>query len=124
MSDGLTGSRPADPIDRNYFARFTMGNVALEREVLELFAAQMPVYLERLRAARTAKDWRDSAHTIKGSAAAIGAWRLARIAEMAERIEIETETARAEGHQQDAIAAVAEAIDEVCRYIARLLAMP
>ena len=116
------GKPAAEPIDRTYFARFTMGNAALEREVLELFAAQAPVYLERLRTARTAHDWNDAAHTIKGSASAIGAWRLARMAEMAEKIDIEAEVARTEGCRDKALDAVAEAIDEVCRHIARLLA--
>lgn len=121
---GPAGERLAEPIDRSYFARFTMGNAALEREVLELFAAQAPAYLERLRDARALKDWRDAAHTIKGSASAIGAWRLARMAEMAEKIDIEAEMARAEGCREKALDAVAEAIDEVCRHIARLLADP
>jgi HPt (histidine-containing phosphotransfer) domain-containing protein len=129
LSEAGPSDRPADkpladPIDRTYFARFTMGNAALEREVLELFAAQVPRYLQRLRAAQLAKDWKDTAHTIKGSASAIGAWRLARIAEMAEKIDIEAEVARAEGCREDALGAVGEAIDEVCRHIARLLAIP
>jgi HPt (histidine-containing phosphotransfer) domain-containing protein len=120
-------SGPADkasaaPIDRAYFARFTMGNAALEREVLELFAAQVPLYLERLRAAKVSKDWRDAAHTIKGSASAIGAWRLARFAEMAEKLDIAAEPVNAEEHRDEAVVAVAEAIDEVCRYITRLIA--
>src|SRR5262252_8243153 len=77
------GAQRSDPIDRGYFARFTRGNAKLEREVLELFCAQMPISLKRLRAARSGCDWRDAAHTIKGSASAIGAWRLAGMAELA-----------------------------------------
>jgi HPt (histidine-containing phosphotransfer) domain-containing protein len=106
----------AEAVDRAYLARFTLDNAALEREVLELFAAQAPVYLERLREATTRKAWREAAHNIKGSAAAIGAWRLARLAEMAETIDIEAALA---GRAQ-AIAAVGTASEEVCRYIARL----
>jgi HPt (histidine-containing phosphotransfer) domain-containing protein len=122
-SKGLAGKAIAAPIDRAYFARFTMGNAALEREVLELFATQVPLYLERLRAAQFGKDWKDAAHTIKGSASAIGAWRLARFAEMAEKIDIGADLAHTEGHRDEAVAAVAEAIDEVCRYITRLIAV-
>jgi HPt (histidine-containing phosphotransfer) domain-containing protein len=110
----------ADAVDRAYLARFTLGNAALEREVLELFAAQAPVYLQRLREAASRKAWKEAAHTIKGSASAIGAWRLARFAEMAERIDVEAEMALREGHRDEAVAAVATAADEVCRYIARL----
>lgn len=110
----------SDAVDRDYLARFTLGNAELEREVLELFSAQAPVYLERLRQARSRTAWQDAAHTIKGSASAIGARRLARFAEMAERIDVEAEATRQEGLREDAVAAVATATDEVCRYIARL----
>lgn len=110
----------SEAVDRAYLARFTLGNPALEREVLELFAAQAPVYLQRLRQARTQKDWQDAAHTLKGSAMAIGAWRLARFAEMAERIDVGEQAALAEGHRDNALGAVATATEEVCRQIARL----
>jgi HPt (histidine-containing phosphotransfer) domain-containing protein len=110
----------ADAVDRAYLARFTLGNGALEREVLELFAAQAPTYLQRLREARCKKAWKEAAHTIKGSASAIGAWRLARFAEMAEKIDVEAEMALREGHGDEAVVAVATATEEVCRYIARL----
>jgi len=108
-----------DAVDRAYLARFTLGNVALEREVLELFVAQAPVYLQRLREADCAKAWRQATHTIKGSASAIGAWRLARLAELAERVD-GSQTAVREGDRDEAAAAVAMATEEVCRYIARL----
>src|SRR5436189_4136448 len=65
-----------DPIDRTYLARFTMGNSAVEHEVLHLFADQVPRYLQQLRDASVDKAWQQAAHTIKGSASAIGAWRL------------------------------------------------
>ena len=113
---GLAG----DPIDRDYLARFTLCNAALEREVLELFAAQAPVYLERLRAARDCVAWRNAAHTIKGSASAVGAWRLAHFAQMAEQIELEGDPALAAEHRDEAIAVVAISIDEACRFIGHL----
>lgn len=118
--DGPADRLAADALDRAYLARFTLGNAELEREVLELFAAQAPIYLQRLREARTRKAWKEAAHTIKGSASAIGAWRLARFAEMAEKIDVEAETALQEGHRDEAVAAVATATEEVCRQIARL----
>jgi HPt (histidine-containing phosphotransfer) domain-containing protein len=110
----------AAAIDRAFLARFTLGNAALEREVLELFAAQAPLYLARLREASTAKAWHDAAHTIKGAAAAVGAWRLSGVADLAQKIDIDVEALLAESHREEAVAAVAEASDEVCRCIARL----
>jgi HPt (histidine-containing phosphotransfer) domain-containing protein len=110
-----------NPIDRAYLARFTLGNAALEREVLQLFADQVPLYVQALGAARSRKAWKDAAHTIKGSASAVGAWRLARFAEIAERVDVEAELALTEGHRDEAVAAVATAGTEVCRFIERLL---
>jgi HPt (histidine-containing phosphotransfer) domain-containing protein len=120
---GETRERLAgDPIDRAYLERFTLRNAELEREVLELFAEQAPLYLERLRAASAAAAWRDAAHTIKGAAAAVGAWRVARFAEMAELVDVEADRALCEGHREEAIAAIAGAIDEACRFVARIYA--
>lgn len=116
------GGRAGDAIDREYLARFTLGNAVLEREVLELFACHAPQYLEHLRVATTTQSWKEAAHTIKGSAAAIGAKRLACLAEMAENLDIEGEQIRAEGDRERAIEAVAAAVDEACRYVARLFA--
>jgi HPt (histidine-containing phosphotransfer) domain-containing protein len=112
----------AAALDRSYLARFTLGNAMLEREVLELFAARAPVYLDRLRQADNRRAWKEAAHTIKGSASAIGAWRLARFAEMAERIDIEAGAAIEHDCRSDALAAVAIASEEVCRHIERLFA--
>jgi HPt (histidine-containing phosphotransfer) domain-containing protein len=111
-----------DPVDLAYLARFTLGNVALEREVLQLFAAQMPVYLGTLRGARGRKAWRDAAHCIKGSACAVGAWRLAGCAEFAERVEMDGAAAAPHEQREKAVVAVALAAEEACRFIGRRLA--
>ena len=74
------------PVDLVHLSRYTLGERALEREVLELFCTQSRVYLARLRDARSDKDWKDAAHSLKGSAAAIGAWRVAEAAQRAEAL--------------------------------------
>jgi len=114
----------AEPIDRGYLARVTLGNRGLEREVLELFAGQMPVYVEQLRAADSQKDWRFAAHTIKGSALAVGAHRVAQCAHMAECVDLEAEPADRTRLRRHAAEQVATASDEACRYIACLFATP
>jgi HPt (histidine-containing phosphotransfer) domain-containing protein len=121
-SAGACDPLAGDPIDRVYLARFTLGNVALEREVLQLFAGQMPIYLRALSDAHARKAWREATHTIKGSASAVGARRLARFAELAERVDVEAAVALSEGHRDEAVAGVTTAADEACRFIARLLA--
>jgi len=111
-----------DPIDRAYLARFTLGNAALEREVLELFAAQTALYVQQLREAVTRKAWKDAAHGIKGSARAVGARRLASLAQVAEQLDVEAGLAGGEARREQAVAAVAEGAEEARRYIACLFA--
>lgn len=80
------GGKASRPVDLVHLSRYTLGERELEREVLELFCTQSVIYIERLRAARSDKDWHDAAHSLKGSATAIGAWRTAAAAERAEAL--------------------------------------
>lgn len=82
-----SGSEPPrpTPVDLKHLARYTMGDKALEKEILELFLGQLPQTIEALSSAATERDWRIAAHTLKGSGRAVGAWRVARLAEYAER---------------------------------------
>ena len=68
------------------------------------------------------KDWRLAAHTIKGSALAVGAQRLASLAHMAERLDVDADPATGQHLRREAADAVAAASDEACRYIACLFA--
>jgi HPt (histidine-containing phosphotransfer) domain-containing protein len=63
------------PIDLAHLRRMTLGDAALEREVLSMFSAQA----SRLAAALAANpaDAAALAHTLKGSARAIGAFAVA-----------------------------------------------
>jgi len=74
------------PIDFDHLQRFTLGNRSLEREVLTLFRTQSRICLDRLRAAHSDRAWKEAAHTIKGSAAGIGAWAVQEAARSAERL--------------------------------------
>ena len=74
------------PIDRQHLGRFTLGDASLEFEVLGLFAAQTPLTIAALKDASSDKDWKMAAHTLKGSARAVGAWRLAELALQAESL--------------------------------------
>jgi HPt (histidine-containing phosphotransfer) domain-containing protein len=104
------------PIDRAYLARFTLGNAALEREVLGLFAEHAPTYLLQLMAAETERAWYEAAHTLKGSARAVGAKQVALEAERAEALK----GPREDGERTARIDALGTALDEVRRYIAGL----
>ena len=63
------------PLDFDHLERMTFGEKALEREVLAMFVAQSATLLDALatRPAETAA----LAHTLKGSARAIGAFKVA-----------------------------------------------
>jgi len=108
------------PVDHAHLARYTFGNKALELEILQLFADQAPEYLERLRSAASEKDWRDAAHTIKGSARAVGAMRVGDCAERAEALRASPDMV-ARGR---AIAALEQALDEARAYVGSLGDMP
>ena len=71
------------PIDLAHLSRYTMGNSALEREVLELFRRQSRIYFDKLCNAASDDAWRDAAHVLKTSARAAGAWQILATAETA-----------------------------------------
>ena len=71
------------PIDLVHLARTTLGDRSLEREVLQLFDRQSALLIGRLRDAGP-DGVAMIAHTMKGSARGIGAWRVARAAEAVE----------------------------------------
>lgn len=66
------------PVDLVHLAKQTHGNHDLEEEVLNLFLSQSSLYLDRLTNAPSTDERRMAAHTLRGSALAIGAWDVAR----------------------------------------------
>ena len=74
------------PIDWAHLSRFTLNDRNLEHEVLGLFAMEAPRYLAKMHAASNRKDWIEAAHTLKGSARAVGAWAIAECAQAAETL--------------------------------------
>lgn len=109
-------SKPRGPIDRVHLARYTLGNLELEIEILGLFAMQAPETLRQLKTALTEKAWRDAAHTLKGSARAVGATRVGDFAERAEVLKGPECTQL----RPAAIEALAAELDDAIAYIERL----
>ena len=70
-------------IDESHLGRMTLGDHRLEQEVLELFLRQTTIMLNRIVNADPPLA-AAAAHTLKGSARGIGAWRVARAAELLE----------------------------------------
>ena len=101
-----------DIIDLAHLSRMTLGERSLEREVLELFGRQAEILLPRMCSGSPTLA-AAAAHTLKGSALGIGAWRVARAAEAVEFA----------GAAKLAVAveALSEAIDEAKSTISGLL---
>jgi HPt (histidine-containing phosphotransfer) domain-containing protein len=80
-------SLPSDDspvLDPEHLSRQTAGDAALERELLTLFEAQCEKLRPRLADGHPTAARADAAHTLKGSARAIGAWRLGAAADRLE----------------------------------------
>ncbi len=67
------------PVDLEHLFRMTLGDHALEREVLQLFDRQAAMLMEKIGQSGPAVV-AAFAHTLKGSARGIGAWDVARCA--------------------------------------------
>jgi HPt (histidine-containing phosphotransfer) domain-containing protein len=107
------------PIDLVHLSRQTFGDHDLERELLALFDAQAAQFAERLRAPAALCDgeWRIAlAHTIKGSARAVGAFEVGNAAEAYEQALRGGESSVVEKRDQ-----LDAAIRKACSAIAHLL---
>ena len=106
-------------IDRRHLARMTLGDRSLEQEVLQLFDRQASLLIERMRNIDRAGDGAAIgalAHTLKGSAAGIGAGQVARAAEAAEQAAV-----HAPADLSATIDRLAAAVDDARVLIAALL---
>jgi HPt (histidine-containing phosphotransfer) domain-containing protein len=109
MPSTTLGADPS-PVDFEHLRRMTLGDGALEREVLEMFLKQADPLLEAL-AARPAEAAM-LAHTLKGSARAIGAFLVADCAAALEDAGPEiNDRARALAALQEAVATARTAIE-------------
>jgi HPt (histidine-containing phosphotransfer) domain-containing protein len=102
------------PIDIAHLRRMTLGDAALEREVLSMFSDQASRLAKALAA--LPPDASALAHTLKGSARAVGAFALGDAAAHLETL-IKTggNTAGALGELNDAVTDARDAIDAVLR---------
>lgn len=77
-------ARNCRAIDLTHLAKQTLGDPALESEILALFVRQSRTLADRIALETNARKRRDMLHTLKGSARAVGAWQVARMAECLE----------------------------------------
>ena len=103
------GRNVTQPIDLAHLERQTLGDKALQREVLALFAEQA-VELGRLLGDAGTEERRRLAHTIKGAAGGVGAFA---VADAAARIEREPD-------DEALLLPLGALIDEACGFVAAL----
>ncbi len=73
-------------LDTVFLGKYTLGDRLLEREVLQMFVEQTELYMARLSSPSGEKDWYEAAHSLKGSARGIGAFKVGMRAEQLEKI--------------------------------------
>lgn len=103
-------------LDRAHFDRQTCADPVLQVEVLGLFRDELPTALSRLRTAACARDWHFAAHSLKGSARAVGATRLAALATAAEQ------AAAKPGTRDQLVGDIAAEIDRVAAVVRDVMA--
>jgi HPt (histidine-containing phosphotransfer) domain-containing protein len=102
------------PIDIDHLQRMTLGDAGLEREVLAMFSAQSVGLIGTLATLPT--DTGALAHTLKGSARAIGAFRVADAADCLEAaIRNGDDPGQALTELNDAVAQARAVIDAMLR---------
>jgi HPt (histidine-containing phosphotransfer) domain-containing protein len=109
------------PIDMAHLARYTGGEHALNTEILRLFDGQVTAMVQDLKgvlAQRDARRWKEIAHTIKGAARGVGAFRMGEAAAAAEPVDLVMQADKAE----EAIARLAVEGTAVQAFIAQYLA--
>ncbi|MGB3457145.1 MAG: Hpt domain-containing protein [Litorimonas sp.] len=77
---------PETQIDFDHLNRYVAGDVALTREIFSLFTHQTEMWGRGLDSASDDEVWGSVTHSLKGSARAVGAMRLASLCEQAEAL--------------------------------------
>jgi HPt (histidine-containing phosphotransfer) domain-containing protein len=118
--DGLLSEQSEPVIDLVHLSRQTMSDQALELELLAMFERQSARTILQLRgvSAGDAKLRSELAHTLRGSALAIGAARVARSAQV---YEASCASPTQGAATQAALAGLADAVAEATATIAQLL---
>ncbi len=104
------------PLDLDHLGRMTLGDTALEREVLAMFSEQSQRLISTIAALPA--DAGPLAHTLKGSARGIGAFA---VADAAARLEVAVRTGE---DRPQAFAELKSAVADACRAIEEILAQP
>ncbi len=94
MQEG--GREEVDPaiFDQEHLRQYTGDDLALQRELVNLFLGHFAPVRTQLDAARSSQDWKFAAHSLKGSARSIGAPRVAAVADKLDAMAFEEPASR------------------------------
>jgi HPt (histidine-containing phosphotransfer) domain-containing protein len=92
--DPTCGERRGEVFDADHLRRYTLGDTALEMELLGLFRAQARLQLDLISAAACAGDFSASVHALKGAALAMGATDIAKTTVDLEAVDFEADPAK------------------------------
>lgn len=98
----------AKPLDLVHLGNQTMGDEALEGEILSMFASQSEIYMKMILNSCDTPTRIRAAHSLKGASRSIGAFELAELAACAEK------------YDHDVHDALREELDRVLAYIRSL----
>lgn len=90
------GREEVDPaiFDQEHLRQYTGDDLALQRELVNLFLGHFAPVRTQLDAARSSQDWKFAAHSLKGSARSIGAPRVAAVADKLDAMAFEEPASR------------------------------
>ncbi len=103
--DACRAAGTEKPIDLAFLSAQTMGDENLEMDILNLFSGQAAEFTALIEKAGSLEDINRVAHTLKGAARSIGAFKLAEL------------SAKAEEQGAFDVDAVSKEMASVCQYI-------
>jgi len=86
----MNDKRGGEVFDIDHLRRYTLGDIALENELLGLFRAQARLQLDLIAAAACPEDFSAQVHALKGAALAMGATEIAETTAQLETVDFET----------------------------------
>ena len=81
-------------IDLLHLNQYTLGDRALQAELLQLFRVQLKNQTKTLVSCNTENAWKSGVHTLKGAARAVGAGQVCEVAEAMEWISFTDQAGR------------------------------
>lgn len=117
MTAGSNDGVSPDVLDLDHLAKQTMNDSELERQVVGMFFEQSAMVLRQIREAGEPRQRSEAAHRLKGSARAVGAWRVAAASDQLEALP----PSASEDHVLEALAGLHATVAEARAAIAALL---